>query len=579
MEIDTTEHTPETRMKERETLRWLVSQFRATFLLLIFASLGQTLLSGVGVFSAFCSRDLIDAAVSGTRERFIEASVVLFTTLFASIAVSMFNNAVAERLRARAEMALQRKTLGTLLSKDYTATTSRHTGDLLNRLTSDVKVVTTGLASIVPSLVAFTTRLAFAFAALCYFDAKLALIFFCMGICVFVGATVFRKRLKELHKAMQDAEGRKRSFWQEALTNLFAVKAFSRETEIQDRSDRLVKDHYDTTMKRRNFGLVVGGGLHTLFSCGYFGALVWQSYHILLGTATFGSTVAVLQLVNNVQSPFAGLSNLVPYYYNAIASAERIRELENLQDEAGSDAQRLDGQELFDALEAIVFENVSFTYKRRKKEVQVFRGASFEIPKGKNVVVCGRSGIGKSTLFKLLTGVCKPDSGRIYLRTKFGETPVDSRTRALFSLVPQGNMLFSGSIAENIAFFRDDEDNERVAEAAETAGAEFIETLPEGFQTTIGEKAAGLSEGQAQRLAIARSVRADAPIVLLDEATSALDPKTEYEVLTKLTKESNKTLVWISHRPAAFQFADIEIKIDGEKCGVSAVETPRALDA
>lgn len=563
----------EKRMKERETLVWVVSQFRSTFVLLLIASLGQTLLSGLGVYGAFCSRDVIDSAVVGSRDRFWTASFILLGAIAASICVSLFNQAIAERLRARADVALQRRGLSTLLRKDFELTTARHTGDALNRLTSDVKVVTDGAATIVPSLVSMITRLAFAFAALCYFDLKLALFFLVAGVLVFCGTFLFRRKMKELHKAMQAAEGRKRSFWQEALGNLLVVKAFSREREIEARSDELLDAHYKATMKRRNFSLFAGGGINIFFSLSYFGALVWQAYQVLNGTSTFGATVAVLQLVGNVQSPFAGLSGLLPRYYNAIASAERLRELENMPDESGSDVEPLDGAKLYDELEAIIFENVSFHYQRADKEIDVFNNASFEIPKGKNVVVSGRSGIGKSTLFKLLTGVCAPTTGRVYLRTRSGEVPVDRRVRALFALVPQGNMLFSGTVEENLTFFREGVGAEDMRKAAKMARAEFVDELPNGFETELGEKGAGLSEGQTQRLAIARAALADAPILLLDEATSALDSETENDVLTRLSQETNKTFIIVSHREAAFQFAELETKVAGDQ-GVSV----RALE-
>ncbi|MBQ9813431.1 MAG: ABC transporter ATP-binding protein [Thermoguttaceae bacterium] len=555
----------EKRMKERETLVWLVAQFRSTFALLVVASLGQTVLSGLGVYGAFCSRDVIDAATTGSRERFWLAAIILLAAITLSIGVSLFNQAIAERLRARAGVALQRRGFSTLMRKDFEATTSRHSGDAINRLTSDVKVVTDGASTIVPSLVSMVTRLVFAFVALCYFDWKLAAFFAASGVFVFCGTMFFRKRIKELHKAMQAAEGRKRSFWHEALNNLLVVKAFSRETEMETRSDELLEAHYKATMKRRNFSLIAGGGMNVFFSLSYFGALVWQAYQILLGASTFGSTIAVLQLIGNVQSPFAGLSGLLPRYYNAIASAERLRELENMPDEGGSDVERLDGSALYDELEAIVFDDVTFRYMRDDKEIEVFKNASFELPKGKSVVVSGRSGIGKSTLFKLLVGVCKPNSGRIYLRTRSGEIPVDRRTRALFAFVPQGNMLFSGTVAENLSFFRSGVDPEQMREAAKDARAEFVDELANGFDSALGEKGAGLSEGQIQRLAIARAALADAPILLLDEATSALDSETERDVLTRLTRDTNKTLIIVSHRPAAFDFADVEANVCAEQ--------------
>ncbi len=571
MTSTTQENERKLKLPERETFLWLATQFRSTVPFLIAAALGQTALSGVGVWGAFCSRDVIDTAASGNRESFYVACAMMLLSIVCGISVAIFNSAISERLRARSEIALQRRAFGVLLNKDYTGVTSRHTGELLNRLTSDVKVVTDGLSTILPAAVAFTSRLVFAFAALCYFDKRLAVIFFGLGVCVFCCALLFRGKIKRLHKKMQEAEGRKRSFWHETLLNLFVVKAFSREPEMIDRADGLMKDHYRATMTRRNFGLFVSGGLHAIFSFGYFFAMTWQAYRILLGQSTFGSTLAVLQLVRNVQGPFAGFSGLLPRYYNALASAERLRELEALLDEAGAETERLDGGKLYDEFESIVFENVTFSYQRGKRVVEVFKDASFELPKGANIVVSGRSGIGKSTLFKLLTGVCRPDSGKIYLKTKSRNIPVDRRTRALFSLAPQGNMLFSGSILENVEFFRPRDDEKGAKEALTTASAEFVDELQDGSATTIGEKAAGLSEGQAQRLAIARCVYADAPIALLDEATSALDSATERDVLTRLTRQTNKMLIWISHRPAAFQFVDLELRIDDGACSVLRV--------
>lgn len=552
-------------MKERETLVWVIAQFRSAFVFLIVASLGQAFLSGLGVYGAFCSRDVIDAATSGSRERFWIAALVLGVATALSLGVSLFNQAISERLRARADMALQRRGFSTLLRKDFEATSARHSGDAINRLTSDVREVTDGAATIVPSLVSLVTRLSFSFVALCYFDWKLASFFVITGVFVFCGSWLFRKKMKALHKAMQAAEGRKRSFWHEALGNLLVVKAFSRETEVEARSDELLEAHYKATMRRRNFSLITWGGMSVFFSMSYFGALVWQAYQVLIGASTFGSTIAVLQLIGNVQGPFSSLSGLLPRYYNAIASAERLRELDNLPDERGSDVEQLDGAKLYDELESIVFEDVTFHYRRGDKEIDVFRNASFELPRGKSVVVSGRSGIGKSTLFKLLVGVCKPNSGRIYLRTRSGEIPVDRRTRALFAFVPQGNMLFSGAISENLAFFRHDVDLERMREGVREARAEFIDNLPKRYDTTLGEKGAGLSEGQIQRLAIARAACSDAPILLLDEATSALDSETERSVLTRLTRDTNKTLIIVSHRPAAFDFADVEANVGAEQ--------------
>ena len=540
-----------------ETLKWITARFKSILTPTVFASLGEVVSSANGVAFAFCSRNVIDSAVSGDRVALIYASIQTGALLLWTLVVDMGIDALVERIRAGAQVALQNRTYKVLLQKDFEASNARSSGDVMNRLTSDVAVVCNGVSTIIPSFVSLTTRLIFAFAALCYFDARFASVFLVVGVGVFLGTRLFRKRLKKLHKAVQEAEGTKRAFWQETLDNLFVVKTFARESLACEHSQKLQDEHYRATMKRRNFGLFAGGGIRSAFSSGYLFALVWSAFKLCAGTISFGTTTATLQLVGKVQSPFSGLSGLLPRYFNALASAERLRELEDDPDERGANEPTFSGKELFDDADAIVFEDVSFVYRRKEGEsVRVLDRASFTLPIRKNVVFRGRSGIGKSTLFKLLIGLLQPTTGEIYLQTRSGKIPLDRRTRELFASVPQGNLLFSGTIRENVAFFRDDMSEERIRTALRVAGADFVDDLPDGLDALLGEKGVGLSEGQAQRIAIARAVASDAPIMLLDEATSALDVGSERNVLTRLVNESGKTLYFVSHRPAVFEFAE-----------------------
>ncbi len=540
-----------------ETLKWITAQFKSILTPTILASLGEVVSSANGVAFAFCSKNVIDSAVSGDRGALIYASIQTGALLLWTLVVDMGIDALVERIRAGAQVALQNRTYKILLQKDFEASNARLSGDVMNRLTSDVAVVCNGVSTIIPSFVSLTTRLIFAFAALCYFDARFASVFLVVGVGVFLGTRLFRKRLKRLHKAVQEAEGTKRAFWQETLDNLFVVKTFARETIVCEHSQKLQDEHYRATMRRRNFGLLAGGGVRSAFSFGYLFALVWSAFKLCAGTISFGTTTATLQLVGKVQSPFSGLSGLLPRYFNALASAERLRELEDDPDERGANEPTFSGKELFDDADAIVFDDVSFVYRRKEGEpVRVLDRASFTLPIRKNVVFRGRSGVGKSTLFKLLIGLLQPTTGEIYLQTRSGKIPLDRRTRELFASVPQGNLLFSGTIRENVAFFRDDMSEERIRTALRVAGADFVDDLPDGLDALLGEKGVGLSEGQAQRIAIARAVASDAPIMLLDEATSALDLGSERKVLTRLVNESGKTLFFVSHRPAVFEFAE-----------------------
>ena len=258
-----------------------------------------------------------------------------------------------------------------------------------------------------------------------------------------------------------------------------------------------------------------------------------------------------------MQTPFASLSGVLPQYYGIIASCERLRELEALDAEPPRAA--VDAEKLYAALREIAFEDVSFGYDRER----VLEHAQCVIPKGSLTAITGRSGHGKTTMLKLLLGIYPVDGGRIVFRTDGGEIPASAETRALFAYVPQGHLMFSGTIRENILFVRGSAPQNEIDEALAVSGAdEFVRELPDGLDTRLGEKGLGLSEGQVQRLAIARALLSGAPVLLLDEATSALDERTERELLGRLRGLKTRTVVIISHRRAVLEVCDHHIDID-----------------
>lgn len=277
---------------------------------------------------------------------------------------------------------------------------------------------------------------------------------------------------------------------------------------------------------------------------------------------TYGTVTAIIQLVNQVQSPFVSLSGIMPKYYTTIASAERIMELDDLPNEKEINKKEIDVLDTYKNLNSVEFENISFKYDRDI----ILDNTSLSIKKGDFVAIMGISGIGKSTLLKLLLGVFNLNFGKIYLDTNNGKIPIDKNTRRLFSYVPQGNMLISGTIKDNITFINPDASDAEIEEAIRISCAkQFIDELPLGLETVIGEKGLGLSEGQVQRLAIARSLLADSPILLLDEATSALDEKTEKEFLTNLKALDNVTCIIVSHKKAALDICNKTIQIKNGK--------------
>jgi ATP-binding cassette subfamily B protein len=290
-------------------------------------------------------------------------------------------------------------------------------------------------------------------------------------------------------------------------------------------------------------------------------ALIYGAFKILtVSTFTYGALSAILQLVNNVQVPFASLSNVLPKYYATIASAERIMEIEQVESEPVSHGFDRDG--VYSKMKGLVLDGVTFTYDRDR----VLDGASVYINKGDFVAITGVSGVGKSTLMKLMLGVYPIENGSVYVDVDGNNVTLDCTTRALFSYVPQGNMLFSGSLRDNVTFIRGDATEQEIRTALEiSCSDEFIDTLPNGLDTVVGENGVGLSEGQIQRIAIARAVLTRAPIILLDEATSALDEATERKVLDNLKALLGVTLITVSHKKATLSICNRHITVKNKR--------------
>ena len=310
-------------------------------------------------------------------------------------------------------------------------------------------------------------------------------------------------------------------------------------------------------LKRNRWSIFANTGFSAVFSGGFLFALLWSGVRLCTGSITFGTLTALLQLVNQVQMPVSNLSGIMPKYYAMLASAERLMELSSLPDDTALNPP-CEKQALWDSFTGLHLRDVSFSYGRNP----VLQDVQLSLPRGEFAVLSGISGIGKSTLFKLLLGVLKPDAGKVEIETAAGALSADKTTRALFSYVPQGNLLFSGTVRENLCFVKADATEEEIDRAVRVSCAdEFLRELPEGLDTRLGEGGRGLSEGQMQRLAVARAVLTDAPVLLLDEATSALDAQTERRLLQNLKALPGKTCLLISHKTAALDVCDRVIEI------------------
>lgn len=548
---------------DKAVIKWILKICKSQIPTLAFL-IAVNIIHGVtSVFFANFSKNVIDGAtVMKDTGYIIKFALALLGVVILQMSLSIIRSCVSERCKGRLDIVLKHHLLDVIMKKDYSTVTSYHTGELQNRMFNDVNIVTDGFTKILPQGIFFVTKLVSSLIYLIVLDKIFALVFLIGGCIVFAVTQLFRKQLKALHKKVQETEGKTRSFIQETVSNLLVVKAFSVEDKIQEQTDKLQEDNFIAKIKRRNFSIYANTGLNTVFSVGTVFAVAFGAWRILTGGMTYGDVTAMIQLVNQVQSPFASLSGIMPQYFSMIASAERLMEIDSIKEENQINECPIDVDKTYKELREISFENISFKYDRDI----IFDNTSLTVKKGDFVAITGISGIGKSTLLKLLLGVFNAQSGCITLKTTDGEIAVDKNTRRLFSYVPQGNMVVSGTIRENLTFINDDVTEDEIAQAVEVSCAkQFIDELPRGLETVIGEKGLGLSEGQIQRLAIARSLLSKAPVLLLDEATSALDEKTEKQFLTNLRQLENMTCIIVSHKKAAIEICNKNIRIKNGK--------------
>ncbi len=505
------------------------------------------------ILLALVSRRVIDIATGDASGGLIVNCGYLFAIILLQAILNILYSNVTVRVSGRIEIALKQDLFDALLQKQWRQVSAFHSGEILNRFTSDVNVVVSGVVSLIPQCVNILTKLLAGLGVLLWMDPLFAFTVLAAGGLVALASRLYSTRFKGLHKKCQETDGRTRSFLQECTENIVMIKSYLGERSVLKRLKVLQENNLRAKVRRNTYSNLANTGMFLLFNMGYFAVLAWGALRIAGGVMTFGTLTAFLQIISQIRQPFAGMSGLLPKYYSMIASAERIRELEQLENEPEREG-HVDPNGLYDKMDSLCFSDVSYSYG----DGMVLDHAEFLLQKGETAAVMGKSGCGKSTFMKLLLGLIEPDGGRIYIKCRDGEeVPVGPAARGLFAYVPQGNMLFSGTLRDNIAFCRAEAADEQIMEAAEAACiGTFIQSLPDGLDTVIGERGLGLSEGQVQRIAVARAVLTGAPILLLDEATSALDEENERLILQSIQKLKDRTCIAVSHRRACLAVCD-----------------------
>lgn len=557
--------------KNSTVLKWIINTIKKQIIPVVLLIALNAILAAMSSVAALLSRNVIDNAVDGIKKQFFIFILLLGSIYLLHVGLRSLCRYLEQLCKAKIEIAFQQKIFSMILHKDFSNISQFHSGALLNRMTGDVTVISEAAATILPNIASLVTQVICSFGVLFYLQPWFAMLFLVCGVLVYIITRSLRTKIKDLHKQVQEADDGKRSFWQETISNLLAVRAFSANKTMEEKSGQLQFMHYKAQMKKAKISMLGNIGYGILLRIGYIAAFAWSGLQLFSNKISFGTLTAILQLVNQVQSPFVGMSGVLPKCYAALASAERLMEIEALPDEVGQDTM-IDAHIVYRDMKCIDFSNVCFTYDRE----QILHNLCFQIHKGELISVMGQSGIGKSTLFKLLLGVYRPDSGSIFIVTGDKTFACSSATRTLFAYVPQGNFLFSGSIRENITFADPNVTEEQIWQAIKISCADsFVRNLPEGLETIVGEKGLGLSEGQVQRLAITRAVLSNAPVLLLDEATSALDEATEYALLQNLRRMSDRTCLLVTHRKQALEACDRSVMLvngniiekDGENNG------------
>ena len=506
---------------------------------------------------ALVLREAIDGAVSGNKMVFLKFVIILGLIMLGQIAARGVIRFLDEYVRSGMENVIKTRLYETILSRKYSAITAFHTGELLNRITNDAVVVADGFVQIIPGIIAMLVKLAGAAAVLFVLDYRFSIIFFAGGGLVLIFTTLFRRVMKKLHKDVQAADGVLRSYLTENLGSLMVLKTFGAERKSIDTSKQYMDKHRFMRMKRNKFSNICNVGFGLVMNGGYIFGLCWCSFGILHGSITYGTLSAVLQLVDQLWAPLANMTGYLPKFYGMLSSAERCMELETLEEEhVESQFSRDYCRELYKDMTAIECKNITFRYE----DDIILENADISIGKGELITIMGNSGAGKSTLLKLLLAIYEPEKGTLEIKTEKESYALTEKYRKMFAYVPQGNFLMSGNVTSAIASLDDtnaDVDMDKVKAVAHIACADtFVEKLEHGYDTLIGERGMGISEGQAQRLAIARALYTDAPVLLLDEATSALDEQIEKKVLKNIRELTDKTVIIVSHRKAVLEVCD-----------------------
>ena len=537
-----------------------IARFRWTFVaVLLFQVVGVA----ISLFYVWLSKDLVDTAVEHfqgdlQRQRIISLAIIFTLVSLSRPILTAIKSYLQSRMAVSMTNSLRQRLFDEMLKTEVDVGRKYHSGDMINRMESDVSAVTNAFCAAVPNLFWAGLQFAAAFACVLYVDLRLSLILVVLLPIAAPAGKFIMKKVRKLTLRIKSSDSRIQSHIQESIQHHTLLRTLEYTDGSSQMLGELQDENYSRNLKRIGFSIIARVLMSLAFTLGYLVAFLWGVRGLSTGVVTYGVMTAILQLVGQLQRPLLLASENLPSLLHCTASIDRLMELEDLPKEEAEDALMLG------APAGVRVRNLSFQYP--DGEEKVIDNLSFDFKPGSRIAITGRTGIGKTTLLKLILALSRPTSGSIELYDSETSVPVSVKTRCNFAYIPQGNTLFSGTVRENLLMGDRNADEERMKEVLHLAAADFVMDLPEGLDTICSEAGGGLSEGQAQRIAVARGLLRPGSIVLLDEFSSALDPATEEEMLSRLTAKdglcAGKTMIFITHRESILNFCDSELKFE-----------------
>ena len=544
---------PKTKYPTRLILKWLWRKWRGNHLQAILnASIGIADV-GLSLAQVWAVKHAIDVASGNATGSIYWAVATMAALILCSFAVNIAGVWVRNILGIRAQNHMQQQMLDRIMQSEWHSRSHHHSGDILNRLEFDVSTVVTFLTETIPNTLSVVMMFVGAFFCLFSMDRVLAVLLVAIIPLFLAMSKIYMRQMRRLTRLVRDSDSRVQAVMQETVQHRMVIKTLEACRDMVARLEQTQAQLRQNVIRRTSFSVLSNFILNFGFALGYLIAFLWAAVRMSAGTLTFGGMTAFLQLVNKIQSPARSLTKLAPAFVGVFTAAERLIELEEEPAEP-------EGEPLhIDAPCGLRLNDVSYRYEDGTHDV--ISHLSFDFRPGSCTAILGETGAGKTTLVRMLLALMRPCSGSITIYNDHEEHELSPLTRCNFVYVPQGNTLMSGTISDNLRLGKPDATEEEMRDVLRLSCADFVFALPDGLNTRCSEQGGGLSEGQAQRIAIARALLRNRQIMVFDEATSALDGDTECRLLRNILAENNHTIIFITHRPAVLEYCTEKLRI------------------